>query len=92
MTPGSGNDVDTTLPLILSIASTLLCCDPVLGLPAIVLAILARRAADMGAIDLARKRARMARLLAIASMGVGLAFELAEGIRLLAGGVGATVR
>ena len=91
MTPGSGNDVDTTLPLILSIASTLLCCDPLLGLPAIVFAILARNAADTGAIDLARKRARLARALAIASMGVGLVFELVEGIRLVAGGVAATV-
>ena len=84
MTPGSGNEVDTTLPLVLSIASTLLCCNPVLGLPAIVLAILARNAADVGAIDVARKRARLARRLAIASMILGLLFEVLEGVRYFA--------
>jgi hypothetical protein len=83
MTPGSGNDVQTTLPLVLSIASTLLCCNPVLGLPAIVLAILARNAADVGAIDLARRRARWALILALVSIALGLALELFEGIRYL---------
>jgi hypothetical protein len=81
MVPGSGSDVDTTLPLILSIASTLLCCDPILGLPAIVLAIQARNAANMGAVDLARKRARTALVLAIASSGAGLILELIETLR-----------
>jgi hypothetical protein len=88
MTPGSGSDVDTTLPLILSIASTVLCCDPVLGLPAIVLAIQARNARNVGAIDLARKRARAALVLSIVSMGVGLCFELLEAIRYLATATG----
>jgi hypothetical protein len=84
MTPGSGNEVNTTLPLALAIASTLLCCDPVLGLPAIVLAILARNAADVGAIDVARRRARSGLILAIASIAVGFLVELIEGIRYLA--------
>jgi len=83
MVPGSGSDVDTTLPLVLSIASTLLCCDPILGLPAIVLAIQARNAANMGAVDLARKRARTALILAIASGGAGLVLELVETLRYL---------
>jgi hypothetical protein len=83
MTPGSGNDVNTTLPLALAIGSTLLCCDPVLGLPAIVLAILARNAADVGAIDVARRRARTGLILSIASIVVGFLVELLEGIRYL---------
>ena len=83
MVPGSGSEVDTTLPLVLSIASTLLCCDPLLGLPAIILAIQARNAANMGAVDLARKRARTALLLAIASIGAGFALELFEVLRYL---------
>jgi hypothetical protein len=58
MIPGSGSDVDTTLPLALSIAAAVLCCNPILGLPAIVLAVQARNAASVGSIDLARKRAR----------------------------------
>ena len=83
MTPGSGNDVNTTLPLALAIGSTFLCCDPVLGLPAIVLAILARNAADVGAIDIARRRARTGLILSIASIVVGFLVELFEGIRFL---------
>jgi hypothetical protein len=81
MVPGSESEVDTTLPLVLSIASTLLCCDPVLGLPAIVLAIQARNAANMGAIDLARKRARAALILAFVAMGAGLLLEVFEALR-----------
>jgi hypothetical protein len=81
MVPGSGSDVDTTFPLVLSIASTLLCCDPILGLPAIVLAIQARNAANMGALDLARKRARTALILAFVSIGAGLVLEFVEVLR-----------
>jgi hypothetical protein len=84
MTPGSGNEVETTLPLVLSIAATLLCCNPILGLPAIILAIQARNAANMGAADLARKRARTARALAIAAIVLGLAFEIFECLRYFA--------
>ena len=81
MTPGSGNDVDTTLPLVLSIASTLLCCNPGLGLPAIVLAIQARNAANVGSIEAARKSARAALILSLVSMGIGFAIELYEAVR-----------
>ena len=81
MTPGSRNDFDTALPLVLSIASTVLCCDPILGLPAIVLAIGARNAANMGAVEIARRRARTALVLSLASMGVGLTIELFEVVR-----------
>jgi hypothetical protein len=85
MTPGSGGDVDTTLPLLLAIASTVLCCDPVLGLPAIVFAIQARNAANMGSIDLARRRARTAFVVSLASAGAGLLLELYEAARYVAG-------
>jgi Interferon-induced transmembrane protein len=84
MTPGSGSDVDTTLPLVLSIVSTLLCCDPVLGVPAIVLAIQARNAANRGDIDLARKRARVAVILALVAIGAGFLLEVIEGVRSFA--------
>jgi hypothetical protein len=84
MIPGSGRDVDTRLPLVLSIASTVLCCNPFLGLPAIVLAILARNAAHVGSIDLARKRARAAFVLSLAAIGFGFSFELFEAVRYLA--------
>ena len=79
-----GGDVNTTLPLVLSLAATLLCCDPILGLPAIILAIQARNAANMGAVDLARKRARTALVLAIAAIVVGLGLELFEAVRYFA--------
>ncbi len=81
MTPGSGREVDTMLPLVLSIGATLLCCNPILGVPAIVLAIQARNAANMGAIDLAQKRARWALIVASFAIGVGLLIEAFEGIR-----------
>jgi hypothetical protein len=84
MTPGSGSDVETRLPLVLSIVSTLLCCDPVLGLPALVFAIQARNARNVGAIDLARRRARTALVLSIVSLGVGFSFEVVAAIRYIA--------
>jgi len=84
MTPGSRSDVDTTLPLFLSIASTLLCCNPVLGLPAIVLAIQARNAANMGSLELAHRRARAALVLSFVAAGAGLLFELFEGFHYVA--------
>jgi hypothetical protein len=84
MTPGSGPEVDTSLPLLLSIAATLLCCNPVLGLPAIVLAIQARNAANMGSADVARRRARAALVLSLVAAGAGLLFELFEGFRYVA--------
>ena len=83
MTPGSTSEVATTLPLVLAIASTLLCCDPILGLPAIILAIQARNAANMGAVDVARRRARAALVLAFAAMGVGLMIQGFEAARYL---------
>lgn len=84
MIPGSGSDVNTTLPLALSIAAAVLCCNPILGLPAIVLAVQARNAASVGSINLARKRARAAFVLSLAAMGSGLSFELFEAVRYLA--------
>ena len=80
-TPGAGDDVNTTLPLVLAIVSTLLCCDPILGLPAIVLAIQARNAQGRGDVDRARRRARTALVVSIASMVVGLVHELYALIR-----------
>jgi hypothetical protein len=74
-------EVDTTLPLVLSIGSTLLCCDPILGVPAIVLAIQARNAANQGALDIARKRARAALILASIAIALGLLLEAFEGLR-----------
>ena len=83
MTPGTEGDVNTTLPLILAIVCTLVCCDPLLGLPAMVLAIQAKNARNMGALDLARKRARTALAISIVGMGLGLLLELIELVRWL---------
>jgi hypothetical protein len=83
MTPGTEGDVNTTLPLLLSFACTLVFCNPLVGLPAIVLAIQARSARNMGSLDLARKRARAALVLSIAGMGLGLLLEVVELVRWL---------
>jgi hypothetical protein len=76
MTPGSGKDVGTTLPLLLAIASILVFCDPVLGLPAVILAVQARNARSVGSLDVARKRAKLALVLAGAGIVVGFLGEV----------------
>ena len=85
MIPGSGSDVDTRLPLALSIASTVLCCNPILGASG-------DRPRDPGAqrrerrIDRsgAEASARGVFVLSLAAMGLGLSFEVFEAIRYLA--------
>ena len=92
MTPGTEGDVNTTLPFVLSIVSTVVCCDPVLGLPAIVFAIQARNARNRGALDVARKRALVSLVLGGAGIGLGLALELFELFRYLTARGGLRVR
>lgn len=68
MVPGSVGEVNTTLPLVLGVASTLGCwgVGTLTGVVAIVLALLARGQQNIGDVDGARLRARSAVLVAIA--------------------------
>jgi hypothetical protein len=83
MTPGSGREVNVALPLAIAIGSTLLCLNPVLGLPAVVLAIQARNARDVGELDTAASRAKAATVVGAVGMGIGLLFESYELYRFM---------
>lgn len=65
MMPGPGGDVNTTLPLILAILSIFPCCDIFLGVPALILAILAMNAKKAGNLEDARKKAKISIILSI---------------------------
>jgi len=76
MMPGAGGDVNTTLPIILGVLSCL-CCGSfgislILGIVAIVLAVQAGNAKNMGDIEGARGKAKTATILASIGMGIGL--------------------
>ncbi|HRG99675.1 MAG TPA: CD225/dispanin family protein [Polyangiaceae bacterium] len=71
--PGAGGDVNTTLPLVLSIVS-LFCCGlgTVLGIIGIVLSVQASNAKSMGDVEGARGKAKMAVILASVGIALGL--------------------
>jgi len=69
MTPGSGEDVNTTLPLVLSIVSVVLFLNPI-GIVALIFAILASSAKKVGQLDDARGKAKIALVLAIVALGL----------------------
>ena len=76
MMPGPGGDVNTTLPLILSILSIVPCCNIFFGIPALILAILAMNAKKAGNFEDARKKAKISTILAI----VGFVLSIVAGI------------
>jgi hypothetical protein len=77
MMPGAGGDVNTTLPLILSICQLVLCCNLVFGGIGLVFAIQAGNAKKTGDIEGARAKAKTAMIVIIVgavleTIGVGL--------------------
>jgi hypothetical protein len=83
MMPGAGGDVNTTLPLILGILSTL-CCGTgiplVLGIVAIIFSVQAKNLKSQGQIDQARSKAKTATLLGAIGIGLGLVLGTIVGI------------
>ena len=65
MMPGAGGDVNTTLPLILSIVQLVLCCNLVFGGIGLVFAIQAGNMKKTGDIEGARAKAKTAMLIII---------------------------
>lgn len=75
MMPGAGGDVNTTLPIILSVLSCLCCgwgLSLILGIVGIVLSVQAGNAKNMGDIEGARGKAKTATILASIGIGIGL--------------------
>lgn len=74
MMPGAGGDVNTTLPLVLSIIAAVFCCG--LGsIPAIigiVFSVQAGNAKKAGDLETARSKAKTATILAIVAFALGL--------------------
>lgn len=80
MMPGAGGDVNTTLPLILSIVAMLFCCGAGLGfIPGVIgliFAIQAGNAKKTGDFETARSKAKTALILAIVGMVLGFAAQV----------------
>ncbi len=76
MMPGAGGDVNTTLPLVLSIVELVLCCNVLFGVLGLVFAIQAGNAKKSGDIETARSKAKTAMIIVIVGavlevLGVG---------------------
>jgi hypothetical protein len=78
MMPGQGGDVNTTLPLILSIITLL--CNCLFGIPALVLAILAMNEKKAGKLDDARSKAKISLILSIVGWVIGIVFGILNAV------------
>jgi hypothetical protein len=74
MMPGMGDDVNTTLPLILNIIATVFCCGlgTILGIVGLVFAIQAGNAKKTGDLESARGKAKTSLILAIVAYVLGI--------------------
>jgi hypothetical protein len=74
MGPGMGDDINTTLPLAMSIVAMIFCCGLsfFLGVGGLVLAIQAGNAKKTGDIETARNKAKTATILAGIALGLGV--------------------
>jgi len=75
MPGGSGGEVNTTLPMILSIVATLFCCLPG-GIVGIVFAAQAGTALTAGDYAEAKQKAKSSMTAALISMGCGIAMYI----------------
>jgi len=81
-------NVDTTMPLVLSIICTVLCCLP-LGVVGIVFAAMAMGAKNSGDFVGAADKARKARLFALIGIGIGLVVTVLYVLLFVILGIGA---
>jgi hypothetical protein len=75
MMPGAGGDVNTTLPLVLSIVQLVFCCNLLFGGIGLVFAIQAGNAKKTGDLETARSKAKTAMIVII----VGAVLEFLVG-------------
>jgi hypothetical protein len=83
MMPGAGGDVNTTLPLILGIVATVLCC--LGGVPSLIFAILAMNAKKAGDVEGARSKAKIATIIGAIAIVLSLCSTVIWTIVNLAG-------
>ena len=85
MMPGAGGDVNTTLPLVLSILMIFPCgCGGgiLFGIPALIFSIQAGGAKKVGDFDTARSKAKVAYILIVVGFAVSMILQ----------GIGAAMR
>ena len=90
MMPGSGGDVNTTLPLILGIVSVLFCGNYLLGIPAIILAVIAGSSKSQGNLEDARSKAKISTILCVVGFGLNLILGIGIALLLMLGVIGAS--
>jgi hypothetical protein len=74
--PGAGGDVNTTLPIILGVLESILCCNALFGIGAIVLGVLASSDLKTGNIEDARNKVNIAYIV----LGVGAFIGIFSGL------------
>jgi hypothetical protein len=74
MGPGAGQDINTTLPLILNIVAMIFCCGISFfcGVAGLIIAIQAGNALKTGDIETARNKTKTAMTLAIVAFVIGV--------------------
>jgi hypothetical protein len=70
MMPGAGGDVNTTLPLVLSIVELVLCCNVLFGVLGLVFAIQAGNAKKAGDLETARSKAKLSMIIVLVGAGL----------------------
>jgi hypothetical protein len=76
MMPGAGGDVNTTIPLVLSILMIFPCCNLLFGIPALVFAIQAGNAKKAGDFETARSKSKVSYII----IGIGMVLSVVIGI------------
>jgi hypothetical protein len=76
MMPGAGGDVNTTIPLVLSILLIFPCCNFLFGVPALIFAIQAGNAKKAGDFATAASKAKVSYII----MGIGVVLSILAGI------------
>lgn len=71
--PGAGGDVNTKAPLVVAIIATVVCCNVMFGVPAILFALQAGNAMRAGDVPTARSKVRVAWIVLV----LGLLVEAA---------------
>jgi hypothetical protein len=82
MMPGAGGDVNTTLPIILSVVGFFFCCGlaDILFVIGFVFALQASNLVKTGDIEGGRAKAKSAMTMNIVGFAIGLAFHLLYGV------------